>query len=840
VGSTVEVHTLGTRQRGILLAAVAGVLGAIVAANLATDPVVARVWDNTHWTLAYATAAWLAWLGARRADDPDAQSRRLLAWALTTYAGGQLLWDVQVATGWNPFPGPSDALFICLGPLSAAGLIGFLRRRANPSQRRVIALDVAALTFAVLALTLALYLPKRGNVALLPLAVLVAYPVVLCWAGCVGVISALTLALRPHRGWVLFLGALLVNSVVWLRWNALTLDGALQDGTLYNALFSLAALAQGLGALWWRAEASPSERWARACAAALRLLPLLTVCVAALTAVLAYTLPGVPAVVQWTAWFGGAVVVALASLRQSVLIGEHEDLIRTERSLRKTEAVYRVLFEHATDGIFIADQNGRYIDVNERGTELLRRTRAEVLSLGIADIVAPEDKARVPEEVGQLLTGTTVSGVWNFVRSDRTTFPGEVAAKMLPDGRLLGTVRDISERIRLEAQLRQAQKMEAIGTLAAGIAHDFNNLVAAISGNAEIAARELGPQHRATRSLLEILAASGRAAQVVRQIVAFSRPTDPATEIVDLSRLIEEVGRLLRSTLPAGVELEVQLDPDAPNVRADASQLHQVLVNLATNAWQAMDGQAGSITIALQRKQVAAANAGGLVAGEYASLVVKDTGKGMDAQTSERIFDPFFTTKPVGQGTGLGLAVVQRIIGAHGGTIGVESRPGRGTAFIIHLPEAVAGVEVATPSVEVQASSERVTGLRIFYVDDETALVSLITRHLEECGHSVRGFSSSELAMEAAEQAPRSFDVLITDYNMPKLSGLDVASRVRAIRPELPLVLTSGSIDSELRARAEQLGVRRLLHKPYTLDELDQAIAEVARASAAASSSLAE
>jgi PAS domain S-box-containing protein len=821
---------LTQRERTALGAAVAIVLGAIVAAAVAREPAWQRVFDNVHWTTSFTAAAWLAWLGAKRARQEEAAPRRMFAYALSAYAVGQLIWVVQVFADWNPFPGPADPFFLCLGPVIAVGIIGFVQRQTNSVQRKLITLDVSGLTLAVLALTLALYLPKRTDEQVVQLALLVAYPVMFCSTACVGVISALTLALAPARGWLLLLFGLLLNSGLWLTWNALQLDQALTDGTWFNAMFSIAALMQGYGALHWRGERSSSERWQRACSSMLRLLPLFIVLVGALAATLAHSLPGVPPVVRWIAWIGGAVVALLASARQSVLIAEHEALIRNERALRQTEAVYRVLFEHATEGIFIADQTGRYTDVNLRGAEMLQRTREEILRLGMQDIIVPEERSRISGAIADTTGGVTRDRPWTLVRKDKTTFPAEVSGVLLPDGRLLGTVRDVSERVALEGQLRQAQKMEAVGTLAAGIAHDFNNLIAAIAGNAEIAAAEPGSGERTAQSLAEIRAASARAAELVRQIAAFSRPQEPSTAVADLRRTIDEVARLLRSTLPAGVELRITVSPDAPHVRIDASQVHQVLVNLATNAWQAMEDRPGTIAIRIEAATLTASNPFGLEPGPYASVEISDDGSGMDAHTSERIFEPFFTTKEIGKGTGLGLAIVHRIIREHRGAITVRSELGQGTTFQILLPAADAISRPLHPQADarVAAPTER-RGLRVCYVDDESVLVSMIQRHLVREGHSLQGFSSSEDALAALQAAPHGFDVLITDYNMPKLSGLELLTELKPLRPDHPFVLTSGSIDPSLRTRAARAGVRSVLQKPYSLAELEQAIAEAAQ-----------
>jgi PAS domain S-box-containing protein len=836
--------SLGTSDRAllraaafILLPAALVVTAAAIAARLSAEPASKRLFDNVHWTVAYGAAALLAWCGVR-ADVSDSRGpRSLFAWALSAYFVGQVLWDVQVATGWNPFPGPSDLCFILLGPLSGAGLVALFRRQGSPGQRLPMALDVATLSAAVLALTLGLYLPKQGATEPLPMSFMVAYPVALCWAACVGLIFALTLHLKAQRGWVMFLFALLANGVLWLQWNALTLDGALADGTLYNVLFSVVALVQGTGVLLWKTETSASLSWERLCEGTLRMLPLLSVVLSAASVVVAYTIPGVPPAVKGVALIGGLVVVLLASLRQAVQLGERDRLIqvsaRADRAIRESEERYRVLMEQAADGIFVANDRGVYLEVNARGAEMLGMRPEEIIGLSISDIVLPDEVPRVGTDLVKLNDGSAVQGEWRFRRKDGSFFWGEVTAKRLSDGRLQGLVRDVSERKRaeaerrdLQAQLLQSQKMQAVGSLAAGIAHDFNNMLAAIRGNAELASKDLAQDHPAWIAVEEIRKAGNRAAQLVEQIVAFSKPRQLSSQLVRLPQIVDEVVRLLRSMLPAAVEIKTSYGAALPPVMADPTQIHQVFVNLCTNAWQAMEDGPGVVSIQLERVPESPPASLGLSPGEYVCITVHDDGSGMHAETRDRVFEPFFTTKGVGKGAGLGLAVVHNIIESHHGAIAVESQPGVGTSFRIYLPAAPEdAVAVSPPPVKRR---ERSGGWRVLYVDDDEALVYLVTRQLQRLGHDVKGFLSPLEVLPVIEKDPYSFDVLVTDYNMPKMSGVKLTQEVRRLRGDAPVILTSGSISDEMRAVAERSGVAYLIQKPDTGDELCEAIERIA------------
>ncbi|MGD9765623.1 MAG: PAS domain S-box protein [Candidatus Binatia bacterium] len=395
--------------------------------------------------------------------------------------------------------------------------------------------------------------------------------------------------------------------------------------------------------------------------------------------------------------------------------------------------------------------------------------------------------------------------------------------------RMLGSHVDITERKqadearqKLETQLRQAQKMEALGTLAGGIAHDFNNILGAIIGNVELAQQDIGPQHPAQDSLAEIGKASARARDLVEQILTLSRQQPQTRRVIGLRHVVEESAKLLRASLPAGIELITTLTPDTPNVLADPTQIHQVLMNLCTNAWHAIGRGPGRIEIAL-----AGAVIGGddvradLPPGRYARLTVTDSGQGMDASTLERVFDPFFTTKAPGEGTGLGLAVVDGIVKNHDGAITVDSVPGEGSAFQLYFPAVEAEAETVR---EARAHVPQGNSQRILYLDDEEPLVLLATRLLGRLGYKVTGFTLAADALAAFEADPAAFDVLVTDLNMPAISGLEVAARILRLRPGFPVALASGYVTDELRAKAHALGIREVIYKPNTVGDLAEAI----------------
>ena len=1185
--------------RGLLVASISVVSIAIILSHVVEAKNLKQLFDNIHWTLAYGTGASLSWLGYRTAPLADKPAIRWFAIGLSIYTVGQIVWDIQVAFNWLPFPGPSDLFFICLGPCLAIGFLRSFTERVKGKGSRIFALDVLGPSIAIIAVTLAFYLPRRGAHSELQLAVLAAYPIALWTAAsmCLGVI----LAIRPRFGigWPLAFGAVILNGIIWLIWNSLFLEDKLQDGAWLNMLFSLGAVAQGFGALYWRTERTSSIKVDRFCDGLLNLQPLLIVVMCAIAVGLT-SLPGVQEVVQVSVALGAAIVVILAMVRQSLMLSDvhrlHEaelqlnkseekfrltldllpipvgisefprgklvdfnramndkfgpfqdgkpdrkiwvdrnqaqglvellerdgkavgyettfldsngllvdalvfariieldgakydlmaimditDRIRSEEAVRRSEEQYRALVNEAVDGIFTFGTDGIYLDVNPAGLEMLQLTRQEILGSRLGERSKEHD--RVEDAMRRLLRGETTQGEWQLTRKDGSELWAEIRSKLQSDGRIQSIYRDVTERKKIEAalreseeryravveqavdgmfilsregvyleinaagahmlqmqpeeilgrrigdlsyilnpervaqgmervlagetvqgdvqlrkkdgtpiwtdfkakmlvdgrihgvyrdihdqklaeeamraseertqqivsttldavvtmdrsgivtgwnyeaerifgrtsseaignpmvdlivppslreshrggfknylatgvgklignrveikalrangeefpvelaltaigsgeeiffsafirdlteikqaeeakkalesQLRQSQKLEAVGTLAAGIAHDFNNILSAIRGNAELISEDLTPDHPARESLQEIKRASKRATYLVQQIVAFARKHQQPEEVVDIPELVDEITRLLKSTLPANVRIVTHFDPKTPKVFADPTQLHQVLVNLATNAWQAMESRPGQIDIKVGAVKLPSKKVIGvdLPAGHYAHVQITDTGKGMDEQTAERIFEPFFTTKVRGQGTGLGLSVVHSIVGGHGGAITLETALGKGTTFHVYLP--ASGAVHSSPEVP-EPKSHRTTGSgeHVVYVDDEDSLVLLVKRGLERRGFKVSGFTSAEEALEALKDDLDSVDAVITDYNMPRMSGIDFAKKIGSLRPELPVILTSGYVTDELRKLATSVGIRDVIYKPDSSDELCEAVA---------------
>jgi PAS domain S-box-containing protein len=533
-------------------------------------------------------------------------------------------------------------------------------------------------------------------------------------------------------------------------------------------------------------------------------------------------------------------------LRKAGVVQDVTERKQAERERRASEGRWRLAMEVARMAAWEWDLRTNIV---RTGQELSRMFGGPTAGANLTTkpdytrFIHPDDQAGVESRIqAALAAGNSFHHEFRVVWQDGSVHWIEGRAEVFrdPSGqpeRMVGISADITARRQadearqmLQARLRQSQKMEAIGTLAGGIAHDFNNILGTILGNVTLARQDVGPGHLAEESLDQIDKAGQRAKGLVQQILAFSRQEVQGKRVLQLRAAIEEDLRLLRASLPARVELVTSFAEDCPAILADCTEIHQVLLNLCTNAWHAMDGQPGCITIRLDGVLVdtdlAKVNTD-LQPGQYARLTVSDTGKGMDAPTLERIFDPFFTTKQVGAGTGLGLSVVHGIMKNHQGAITVASQPGRGATFELYFP-AWKGERSAQPEPISPASLPRGIGQRILYLDDEASLVSLATRLLERLGYHVSGFTDAEDALAALSAHPLEFDLVVTDFSMPGVSGLEVAEHVATLRSDLPVMLASGYLTDDLKTKARAAGIRHLLYKPNTVEDLVDAVHRLA------------
>ena len=543
---------------------------------------------------------------------------------------------------------------------------------------------------------------------------------------------------------------------------------------------------------------------------------------------------------QIIAFAGSGLSLVLALLVWQWVTGRDraEATARTmTRQLRDSSERYRRIVETADEGIWMVDAQALTTFVNPKLQQLLGFEAGDMLGRPWTDFLHDANRLPTgPADPTLAETGQPRPLDCCFRRKDGTELWATLQTSAILDDAghnagWLTMVTDVTERQRnearrvaLEAQLLQSQKMEAIGTLAGGISHDFNNILAVILGNQALAEQELGASHPASARLAQIRQAAERGRSLVHQIVAFSRQQPHARVSQPLLPLLEEAAKLLRATLPAGVALELIADDPSLWVSADATQLQQVLMNLCTNAWHALRGGVGRIVIGLDPAVLDAPTAErlGLPApGRYAHAWVSDDGCGMDEGTRARIFEPFFTTKPVGQGTGLGLSVVHGIVKSHAGAITVHSLPGHGSCFDLYFPvEMQAAAVPSVPTATVVVATPQGNGEQVLYLDDDPVMMVMVEDLLKSAGYRVTCLDDPRQALARAGALVDPVDIVVTDFNMPELSGLDIAAELQRLRPGLPVVITTGYVSETLRGQAQQLGVKQVLQKEYTLEQL--------------------
>ncbi len=490
----------------------------------------------------------------------------------------------------------------------------------------------------------------------------------------------------------------------------------------------------------------------------------------------------------------------------------------------KNEEMHGILsaaIEQTSDSIIITDVDGAIQYVNHACSATTGYSRAELTGKNINFLSTTEESLQNLEKTTvKLRKGNSWQGRLTSTKKDGSQFDENATISAITDvdgniTNLLVVKRDLSKEEQLQKQLQQAMKMEAIGTLAGGIAHDFNNILAAMIGYGQIARGKLQKGDPIREDIDQILFAGDRAAQLVKQILTFSRSdAEGLFHPFKIQHIIKEVIKLLRSSFPTTIEIRQKVDNNCPPILADPTQLHQVIMNLCTNARQAIGDTYGSVTIILDEYTIdhpqLIQGSSLLTAGSYARLIVADDGTGMSEEILRRIFDPFFTTKPKHQGTGLGLSVIHGIVERHGGTIKVESVLNEGTTFSLYFPVINENIEAMK---ELAGPPKRGTE-RIMVVDDEKPIADLLNLMLSSLGYTVTVYTSSLEAVADFRRHPQNFDAIITDMTMPNMTGAELAREMLSLRPELPIIMATGYNETMDEEKASRIGIRSFLLKP--------------------------
>ena len=503
-----------------------------------------------------------------------------------------------------------------------------------------------------------------------------------------------------------------------------------------------------------------------------------------------------------------------------------------ERELREAKERLTKFMESATDGFILLDSEFNHLEMNKVALEITGLKQKDVIGKNIIDTVPNiQESSRYDEYKKVMKTGVPYHII--DLMNHPLTGDKHIELKVFKVGEGLGIIfTDITERKqseknkkKLEARLLQAQKMESIGTLAGGIAHDFNNILFPIVGHTEMLLQDASVDSPIRSSLNQIYTGAMRASELVKQILTFSRQESGELKLMKMQP-IKEALKLIRSTIPTTIEIKQNISPACGVIKADPTKIHQIVMNLATNAYHAMEETGGELKVSLNELELSTLDLinPDMATGGYVCLTVADTGKGMDKNIINQIFDPFFTTKKKSKGTGLGLSVIHGIVTSMNGAIQVYSEPGKGTVFNIYLPVEKSRFteQISNSNVKAQRGTEK-----ILLVDDEEAILSMEKLMLERLGYHVTSRTSSIEALEAFRAAPDKFNLVITDMAMPNMPGNKLSVALIRIRPDIPVLLCTGFSETMSEEQAASIGIKGFLWKPIVMKDLSQKIREV-------------
>ncbi len=506
---------------------------------------------------------------------------------------------------------------------------------------------------------------------------------------------------------------------------------------------------------------------------------------------------------------------------------------KTVQKPTKSKDNYRIMVENAIEAIFII-QNFTFKFANPMAEKISGYSAKELRKIQFIDIIHPEDRKLVIARHLKRLRGKQFTGTYQFRIITKTgsvlwVILNEVKINWEQKPATLNYLTDITHIKYLEEQLLQSQKMEAIGTLSSGIAHDFNNILFPIIGYAEITQNDFATDEIIQDNMQQIIKAANRAKNLIQQILSFSKTDHTLHRPVDLKPIIKEVLQVIRATIPATIKIETHLADNCGLILGDQIQIHQLVINLCTNAFQSMEKQGGILTVSMQKIDIQPNTALMIIspqnAGPYIQLSITDTGHGMDQKIKQKIFDPYFTTKKKNKGAGIGLSVAHNIINNHQGFITVESEPGQGSTFNVFFPENDQSRPAALP-LDEQAPA--LTGTeRVLLIDDEKQIVEMEKHMLEHFGYKVICYMDSIKALEDFKQHPDHYDLVITDQIMPNMTGSELAQKMIKIRPDIPVILCTGFSNVINREKALSLGIKEFLLKPFAIKKMAGIIRKV-------------
>lgn len=522
---------------------------------------------------------------------------------------------------------------------------------------------------------------------------------------------------------------------------------------------------------------------------------------------------------ELTLWLSVEASIGETAIDCLLAMSNITDRKQAEESLRVSETQYRTIIQTAQDGFWRLDKEGNLLEVNTSYCRMSGYSEQELLTMSIADLenIGPLNDTATQTQTQQLEKTGVVRFIAQHRRKDGGVFDVEVSKQYHSEdsGQFVVFLQDITERKALESQLRQSQKMESLGNLAGGIAHEFNNILAVMLGHAELTIKKLPADSAVNKHLQIIYKSVGRAAALVNQILIFSRKSEVSYQSINLSLLVRDALEMIRVSVPANIQINHNLPAECSAIKADNTQIHQIILNLCSNAAHAMGQSNGTIEVTVQEWNHCPPHLG-LGDEKHLELRVQDSGQGISKADLENIFDPFFTTKDVGKGTGLGLSVVHGIVEKHHGKMVVESEQGKGTTFSIFLPV----VQAVVPEAHsVEATAKKGQG-HILIVDDQPELIYLYQTYLEEQGYSVSACSNGADALALFKSNYEQFGLVLTDQSLPLMTGKQLIPKLLEIRPNIPILLLTGYSELITADTSQELGIKECLKKPLSLPML--------------------